>query len=143
MNDPQHVLLQLVSSDKRYKLDAYLFVRDGLSYAQDVLRLGGDDEEDEAIVSTTEKERHLTGQQLCEALRRYALDQYGYMAKTVLNSWGLRTTGDFGEIVYNMIREKLMKKSESDRREDFDDVYDFDEALQEKYNISLPDDARR
>ena len=142
MDDPQHVLLQLVDSDKRYKLDAYLFVRDGLSYAQDVLRLGGDDEEDEAVVSTTEKERHLTGQQLCEALRQYALDQYGYMAKTVLNSWGLRTTGDFGEIVYNMIREKLMKKSETDRREDFDDVYGFDTALQQNYDISLPDDAR-
>lgn len=141
MNDPQQVLLQLVNVDKRYKLGAYLFVRDGLSHAQDVLRIGHEGE-DEAAVSMVEKERHLTGQQLCEALRQYALDQYGYMAKTVLNSWGLQTTSDFGEIVYNMIREKLMKKSETDRREDFDDVYDFDTALQQNYDISLPDDTR-
>ena len=110
-------------------------------HAQDILRIGHEGE-DEPAVSILEKERHLTGQQLCEALRQYALDQYGYMAKTVLNSWGLQTTSDFGEIVYNMIREKLMKKSETDRREDFDDVYGFDTALQQNYDISLPDDAR-
>ena len=81
----------------------------------------------------------MSGQQLCEALRQYALDQYGYMAKTVLNSWGIESTSDFGEVVYNMIREKLMKKSDSDRREDFDDVYDFEAALQQQFNITSPD----
>ena len=140
MTDAQQVLLELVKSDTRYKLEAYLFVRDGLSYAQDELQMGcGDEEPEEEGQERMEKERHLTGQQLCDALRHYALDQYGYMAKTVLNSWGLNTTGDFGEVVYNMIREKLMKKSDKDRREDFDDVYDFEEALQRKFDISVPE----
>jgi uncharacterized repeat protein (TIGR04138 family) len=140
MTDAQQILLQLVKTDNRYKLDAYLFVRDGLSYAHDVLNIhaDGEDELDEqdSLLEEAESDRHLSGQQLCEALRQYALDQYGYMAKTVLNSWGIHATSDFGEVVYNMIREKLMKKSESDRREDFDDVFDFEETLQLKYNIT-------
>ena len=138
MSDPHRALIDLVKSDRRFKIDAYLFVRDGLSYAQDVLEMGGDVEGSKPDPET-QVEHHLTGQQLCEALRRYSLEQYGYMAKVVLNSWGIRATGDFGEIVYNMIRIGLMKKSESDRREDFENVYDFDEALQHRFDISLPE----
>ena len=58
-----------------------------------------------------QKERHITGQQLCEASRQLALEQYGMMAKVVLNSWGVHTTGDLGEIVYNLIRMEQMSKS--------------------------------
>ena len=135
MSDAQLILMKLVESDSRYKLDAYLFVRDGLTYAQEVLQIGTEEAES-ASPPREEKEKHLTGQQLCQALRQYALDQYGYMAKTVLNSWGLHSTGDFGEVVYNMISEKLMKKSETDRREDFDNVFDFEESLQQSFDIS-------
>jgi|TARA_B100000809_G_scaffold266262_1_gene328125 uncharacterized repeat protein (TIGR04138 family) len=138
MSDAQLILMKLVESDLRYKLDAYLFVRDGLTYAQDVLHVGADEDEVESSPET-EREKHLTGQQLCEALRKYALDQYGYMAKTVLNSWGLTSTSDFGEVVYNMIGEKLMKKSESDQRKDFDDIFDFEAAFQQNFDISLPE----
>lgn len=138
MSDAQLILMKLVESDLRYKLDAYLFVRDGLTYAQDVLHVGADEDEG-ASSPETEGEKHLTGQQLCEALRKYALDQYGYMAKTVLNSWGLTSTSDFGEVVYNMIGEKLMKKSESDQRKDFDDIFDFEGAFQQNFDISLPE----
>ena len=56
-------------------------------------------------------QHHVTGQELCEAIRRYALDQYGYMAKLVLNNWGIRSTGDFGEIVFNLIRIGRMRKT--------------------------------
>lgn len=147
MSDPQRALLELIQLDQRYKLDAYLFVRDGLSYAQEVLRLGKDQVESggeiapetAAEAKSGQPERHLTGQQLCEAIRQFALDQYGYMAKVVLNNWGVLSTSDFGEIVYNMIRIGLMRKSESDQREDFDNVYDFDEAFQQRYEINLPD----
>jgi len=140
MTDATKILLQLVKTDPRYKLDAYIFVRDGLSYAQDVLlSQNGDDDEDRPDVEEEQPDRHLTGQQLCEALRLYAVDQYGYMAKTVLNSWGLESTGDFGNVVYNMIDTELMKKSAADRREDFDDVYDFDEALLQQFDISSAD----
>jgi uncharacterized repeat protein (TIGR04138 family) len=84
-------------------------------------------------------ERHLTGQQLCEAARVYAMRQYGYLAKTVLGSWGITRTDDIGEIVYNMIAIGQMRKTRTDRREDFNDVYDFDEALSREYSFASPE----
>jgi uncharacterized repeat protein (TIGR04138 family) len=140
MSEGRHPIFDLINRDRRYRLEAYQFVKEALNYAQDILQMGSkksvdvDDELGEAP-----KESHLTGQQLCEAIRLYALEQYGYMAKTVLNSWGVKTTGDFGEIVYNMISIKEMKKSKSDRREDFDDVYDFDKAFHQGFRITMPD----
>jgi uncharacterized repeat protein (TIGR04138 family) len=81
----------------------------------------------------------LTGQQLCDVIRLYALEQYGLLAQGVLNSWGVFETGDFGEIVYNLIRIGRMKKSEEDRREDFDDVYSFDTALNQSFRFTMPE----
>ena len=138
-----HPIVRLIQEDERYKLDAYQFVRDALAYAQDELGMGHggakieeDDETVEAEDPEQPRESHLTGQQLCEAFRQYAQDQYGYLAKVVLNSWGIHSTSDVGEIVYNLIRVELMKKSESDRREDFDDVYDFEEAFLHNFRIT-------
>jgi uncharacterized repeat protein (TIGR04138 family) len=160
MAERSHPLIKLLQKDRRYTLDAYQFVRDALTYAQEVLQMGGDDEEnggssgesrcegEEAVQFHPEgeecheeaiPEKHVTGQQLCEAIRQYAIDQYGYMARPVLSSWGINATGDFGEIVYNLIGIGLMKKSAGDRREDFDNVYDFEHAFQRAFEITLPD----
>ena len=73
---------------------------------------------------------------MCEAIRLYALEQYGYMAKCVLNEWGVHNTGDFGEIVFNLIRLSLMRKTDSDRREDFDDGFDFETGLRQSFQIT-------
>lgn len=127
-------ILELIKEDQRFTLDAYHFVREALTYAQEYLKMPHQSDSDEG-------ERHLTGQQLCEAIRLFAIDQYGYMAKTVLNNWGVYSTSDFGEIVYNLIRIKQMKKSESDRREDFDDCYEFDSAFMPEFELSGSDDA--
>ncbi|MCA9193112.1 MAG: hypothetical protein KDB03_15160 [Planctomycetales bacterium] len=132
MPDRIHPIIALLQQDQRYNLDAYEFVRDSLAYAQEVLKMPAEGEEGE---------HHITGQQLCEAIRRYALEQYGFMSKTVLNSWGVHATGDFGEIVYNLIRIKHMRKSPSDRREDFDDVYDFGTAFDPIFELSGSDDV--
>ncbi len=126
---------KLLQSDPRFKWEAYQFVRDALAYAHDVLHLGVDADPKEE----KQEERHLTGQQLCLAIRDFAIDQYGYMAMTVLNNWGIQSTGDFGEIVYNLIEIGAMKKSPEDRREDFDDVYAFDDVFQRHFRITQPD----
>jgi uncharacterized repeat protein (TIGR04138 family) len=141
---PYRRIVRLLREDPRYTLEAYQFVKESLAYAQDVLGLGAvepkhETEKDENEVTARGKERHLTGQQLCEASRRYALEQYGLLAKVVLKSWGIRTTADLGEIVYNLIRIDLMKKSETDRREDFHDVFDFETALDERFQFTAPD----
>jgi uncharacterized repeat protein (TIGR04138 family) len=143
MSDVQNPVTRLLQEDPRYRLEAYQFVREALSYAQDVLTAGDETKEkepkDPQPEETAEVDRHLTGQQLCEAIRQYALDQFGYMAQVVLKSWGVTCTSDFGEIVYNLIRIGFMKKSDTDRREDFNDVYNFDDALRQQFQITLPD----
>ena len=128
-----HPLKDVLEQDRRYPLPAYEFVRDALNYAHEVMGLGA---EGEAEREQDEPERHLTGQELCEAGRRFALEQYGLMAKVVLNSWGINSTSDIGEIVYNMIRVDLMRKSPADRREDFDDVYDFQKAFRDDFDFA-------
>jgi uncharacterized repeat protein (TIGR04138 family) len=130
-----HPLKRLLAQDDRYTIEAYEFVRDALTYAHDVMGLGRYHETDPEP-SAADSERHLTGQELCEACRRLALEQYGLMAKVVLNSWGIHATSDIGEIVYNLIHIDLMRKSESDRREDFDDVFDFQKALRDDFDFA-------
>ena len=136
MLDPAHPIADLLRRDRRYHFDAYVFVFEALRYAQEKMGLGAqadlDDPDDDA-------DRHVTGQQLCEAMRRYAHQQYGYLAKQVLNHWGIRSTGDFGEIVFNLIEIGQMRKTPDDRREDFDDVFDFDEGFQHSFQISAID----
>ena len=130
MNDDPHPIFQLLQTDLRYRLHAYQFVRDSLAFAQEAIP--NDNPE-------PEEEPHLTGQQLCEAIRLFAIDQFGYMSKTVLNSWGIHGTVDFGEIVYNLIDIGMMKKSETDQREHFADVYSFEKAFVEDFQISISD----
>jgi uncharacterized repeat protein (TIGR04138 family) len=133
-------IVKMLREDPRYSFEAYSFVGESLAYAQHVLEMGTEQPaEDEDGDPEDRTERHLTGQQLCEAIRLYAIEQYGFMAKMVLNSWGVHVTGDFGEIVYNWIRIGEMKKSDNDRREDFDDVYDFDEAFLQHFEITIPE----
>ncbi|MCC7086269.1 MAG: hypothetical protein IT427_14800 [Pirellulales bacterium] len=142
--DPSHPLAKLLKRDTRFKMDAYFFVFESLEYAHKVLGLGQerprDNEQTESPPAKNKKkvERHLTGQQLCEAIRQFALDQYGLMAKSVLNSWGVKTTGDFGSIVFNLIEAGQMKKTKHDCIDDFDEVFDFDEAFVRGFKIKLP-----
>jgi uncharacterized repeat protein (TIGR04138 family) len=164
MSDESHAIFELLRRDKRYKLEAYQFVREGLSYGQRIMEMGEIRQSEEELSEVADElsevadelsevadelsesedweppaERHLTGQELCEAIRRYAIEQYGLMAKVVLNNWGLHKTGDFGEIVYNLIEIGMMKKSKTDRREDFENVYDFDRAFNEQFEIKITD----
>jgi uncharacterized repeat protein (TIGR04138 family) len=74
-------------------------------------------------------EEHVSGRELLEGLRAHALDQFGPLAKTVLESWGVHRCTDFGDIVFTLIEYNIFSKTENDRREDFADIYDFDEAF--------------
>jgi uncharacterized repeat protein (TIGR04138 family) len=143
MSETAQKIATLLRQDPRYRFEAYAFVFEALAFAHKNLGMGAPKpskrkkkpapaEEEES------SEHHLTGQQLCEAIRLYALEQYGYMAKCVLNSWGVSSTGDFGEIVFNLIGIGEMRKTKDDRREDFDNVYDFDAALRQDFRIEQP-----
>jgi uncharacterized repeat protein (TIGR04138 family) len=145
MIDPAHPIAKLLKEDRRYKIDAYAFVFEALNFAHNQLNMGAERppeaeaEDPEEEEGPKEPERHLTGQQLCEAIRQYALEQYGYMAQCVLNSWGVTKTGDFGEIVFNLIGIGQMRKTTEDQREDFDNVFDFETGLRQSFKITLPE----
>lgn len=141
MSKPQ-TFAELLVADPRYKREAYGFVFEALRYAHDTLGLGTDTPTETIDtpegIEAAEGQRHLTGGELSDAIRKFALEQFGYMAKTVLESWGIRKTGDFGNIVFNLIEIGEMSKTKQDRREDFDDIYDFEEAFRRDFVIEPP-----
>jgi len=135
MLDPNHPIAELLRRDMRYHFNAYVFVFEALRHAQEQLGMGTEHEAE----GEEEPQRHVSGQELCEAMRLYAHEEYGYLAKCVLNEWGIKSTGDFGEIVFNLIEIEQMRKTPHDRREDFEDVFEFDEGFQDSFEFSLPD----
>ena len=84
---------------------------------------------------------HVTGREVCDAVRKLALRQYGLLAVTVLAHWGIRSTSDIGDIVYNMIATGDLEKTPSDSRSDFDNVFDFQTALRPKLILAREDVA--
>ncbi|GJQ29936.1 MAG: hypothetical protein HBSAPP03_18200 [Phycisphaerae bacterium] len=76
-----------------------------------------------------DESRHINGRQLCIGLRDFAIRQYGRLAKTVLRSWNITCTEDFGRIVFAMVQAEMMRTSKDDSIDDFRGVYDFDEAF--------------
>ena len=73
--------------------------------------------------------RHVTGPELLDGVRRYALKEFGPMVITVFDNWGVRSCEDIGNIVFNLIGAGVFGKTEEDSIEDFKNVYDFKEAF--------------
>jgi len=119
-------LSEAALSDGRFAPEAYVFLLEALAYARcRVSRLRG------------RPVRHVTGQELLEGFRLLGLERFGLMAKTVFNSWGIYTTSDIGDMVFRLIETGELEKSEQDKRSDFDDVFDFDEAFTKGYRIDV------
>lgn len=127
--DESNPFVELLKRDRRFKMESYRFINEALLYAQNVLKLGrAAPSESDAPVEPIE-ERHVTGQDLSRAVKEFALVQYGYMARPVLHELGINRTDDIGRIVYNLIEIGFMKKTASDRVEDFENVFDLAEEL--------------
>lgn len=130
MHDPK--IDRLVRDDPRYPLEAYEFIFNALSHTQILLRAG------RAVPRTrTDDEAHVTPRQLLEGIRDLALREFGMLATTVLRAWGVATTADFGEILFNLIDAGLMTRSPAESREDFRDGFDID-GLARGYRIEIP-----
>ena len=104
--------------DRRYDPLAYLFLKEALDFT---LKRAADSNDGEG--------RHVSGIELCIGFRDLAIQQFGPMSGTLMTEWGLRDTSDIGEIVFHLIEEQMFGKQDSDTREDFASVYDFDEAF--------------
>jgi uncharacterized repeat protein (TIGR04138 family) len=108
----------ILEKDDRYDSDAYAFLRDALDFT-----LKSVDEE------VRSENRHVDGEQLLAGFRDYALEEFGPMAITVLDEWGIRRSDDVGEMVFNWIEAGVFGKSEADNRDDFIGVFDFAEVF--------------
>ena len=128
-NQPEVTVEQVALEDGRYSLQAYYFVFEGLRYTQAMLGKNP--------ASASESERHVTGQQLLEGIRRLAVEQFGYMARIVLEQWGVRQTADFGEIVFRLVNSGLMGKTQNDSLDDFKGGYDFREAFDKEFKFVI------
>jgi uncharacterized repeat protein (TIGR04138 family) len=125
----EEVLRQIIEKDPRYHHDAYLFMREALEFTQRNIRS-----------QKREQVGHVTGTELLDGIRRYALEQFGPMVMTVLAEWGVRCCEDFGELVFIMVEHNLLAKTDNDTREDFKGGYSFGDAFQKPY---LPSGSRQ
>lgn|SRR3989338_9323203 len=119
MDTPDQILdkiQKLIDSNSRYKFEAYSFVMAALHFT----------------MTSLPKPRHVSGQEFCEGIKRYAMDQFGPLAQTVLGYWGIKETLDFGHIVFALVEAGLMRKTEEDSLDDFKNVYDFKTAFSSK-----------
>jgi len=115
-------LEQILARDPRFQRDAYHFVRESLDYTQKLIS-----KENRGTV------RHISGQELLDGIRQFALQQFGPMVVTVFEEWGVRNCRDFGEIVFNMVEIGLLAKTDRDSRDDFQNGYDFTDAFRKPF----------
>lgn len=108
--DFYQVVEDICAKDPHYKPDSYEFVMQALHFTQSKLKKHG----------------HVTGRELLEGIREFAIEQYGPMAKTVFKHWGITKTEDFGNIVFNLVERRVLSKTETDSINDFKDIYDFE-----------------
>jgi uncharacterized repeat protein (TIGR04138 family) len=118
----EQTLDHILAKDPRYQREAYFFIREALEHTQ------------KSIVKKNRGQlRHITGQELLTGIREFALEQFGPMAVTVLDEWGVHTCGDFGDIVFNMVEVGLLARTEQDSRADFDGGYSFNDAFRKPF----------
>ena len=111
----------ITETDSRFPREAYFFLRDALDQTVKLrkrqLGEGG----------------HVSGQQLCEGIRQYAINQFGPMVPTVFEYWGLKRTDDFGRMVWSLIDLEVFGKTPTDSIEDFTAVFEFHDAFVAPY----------
>lgn len=121
---------EIIKKDSRFPYEAYEFLFQALAYTQKNLGKAKPQEGSEPTV-----EHHVSGRELIEGIRKYALEEFGLMARCVFHQWGIHKTGDFGDMVFNLVEHGLMSKTDKDSKEDFEDIFDIQNHLMDGYQI--------
>lgn len=108
----------LVDDDGRYRREAYQFTLEAFNYTMAARRREG-------------RHGHIDGRQLCEGIREFAEKSFGYLTRTVFSHWGIKSTADFGEIVFAMVEFGVLAKQDTDSKDDFVGAFDFDEVFEQ------------
>ena len=120
-------IMQIRRRDRRFSCNAYYFVLDALDHT--IMTLGRERHSGES--------RHVGGRELLDGIRQMAGEQFGPMAPVVFHQWGVASTEDFGEIVFNLIDGGLLSRRSEDSRLDFCDGYDFDRVFDQMFQDRL------
>jgi uncharacterized repeat protein (TIGR04138 family) len=123
---PAKPLEQIVEEVGLYPIEAFEFVQEGLQYTVQKIH---------AKIKDPEASRHVSGRELSAGLRDFALLQWGMLARTVLQRWNIHCTQDFGKIVFALVENGWMSKTDDDDITDFRNVFDFDTAFDDSYRI--------
>jgi uncharacterized repeat protein (TIGR04138 family) len=121
----------IVASDPRYQRDAYAFLRDALDFTT---------KQQKKVKGVSV--RHVTGPELLDGVRQYALKEFGPLVMTVFDNWGIHSCEDIGNMVFNLIGAGVFGKTEEDSIEDFKNVYDFEEAFVKPFAPAKPAAAK-
>jgi len=124
-------LESVVGSDPRYQRDGYIFLRDALDFTT---------KQQKKVKGVSV--RHVSGPELLDGVRQYALKEFGPMVMTVFDSWGIRSSEDIGHMVFNLIGAGVFGKTEEDSIEDFKNVYDFEEAFVKPFAPAKPETVK-
>jgi uncharacterized repeat protein (TIGR04138 family) len=115
LTDAWEKLYEMVEKDRRYKTDAYFFVLDAL----------------DNVIRKDRRIHHVSGKQLLASIEHEAIEQFGPMASTVLEHWGIEKALDFGQITFNMVGQGILLKRDTDTLQDFEDA-EFMKRLKRK-----------
>ena len=117
----EDIIEKICQKDSRYKEGAYEFVMESLHYTQKKLH----------------RSHHVTGGELLDGIKELLLNKFGPMTLTVLNHWGIQSTQDFGNIVFNLVENRVLSKTVEDCLEHFRDRFNFDETFNRGYRKQL------
>jgi len=111
-------VVSILKREKRFDPHAYFFLKEALDFT---LKRIAENNGGQA--------RHVSGPELLEGFRDFALEQFGPMASTLTREWGIRKCQDVGDMVFHLIEEQVFGKQDSDNREDFSGVFDLEDSL--------------
>ncbi len=112
----------IIRREERYDRQAYFFLKESLDFTLK-----------RVMEETGGKARHVSGMELLGGFRDLALEQFGPMAATLMDEWGVKECRDVGNMVFQLIEEQVFGRQESDKPEDFEGVFDFRKALREPF----------
>ncbi len=133
-------LAGVLARDARYSIHAYAFLFEALEHTKTMKKRARARGRARRLKPTVTA-RHVSGREICEGARELAQRHYGLLAMTVLAQWGIRSTSDLGNLVYNLIASGDLEKTPEDARADFDGVYDFEATFRRDYVVALDDVA--
>ena len=121
LNELDNKLFEICAKDHRYQIDAYHFVLEALSFTQRKFK----------------RTKHVTGKELLEGIKVLLMEKFGPLTMTVLKHWGISSTQDLGNIVFHLVEQKILSKSEEDNIQNFQNVFDFELVFEKGYKRSL------